>query len=186
MNASPTQMPLNLPNPLAARASLFLSTDGQPFTTSRAVADRFGKRHDNVVRDIVKLLAQMPDPQFSLLNFEEREFRDTRGKTRIEYRITHNGFAVLAMGFTGTDALAWKIAFLDAFNFMEAKLQERSAKYVRAMDTLHPCLRPVTEGTEQHLRRDAIGAPLGKSAASVTYHRRKARHLGLLPARGIA
>ena len=49
------QLALNLPNPLAARQSLFMSTDGQPFTTSRAVAERFGKKHFHVLRDIENL-----------------------------------------------------------------------------------------------------------------------------------
>ena len=69
------QLALALPNPLAARESLFLSTDGQPFTTSRAVAERFGKRHTEVLRTIQKLIADMPDPAFSERNFASAEYR---------------------------------------------------------------------------------------------------------------
>lgn len=180
------QFALNLPNPLAARQSLFLSTDGQPFTTSRAVAERFGKLHKNVLRDIEKLLADCPDPEFHRLNFEPVMYASEQGKgavqMRPEYQITHNGFAVLAMGFTGRDALAWKIAFLNAFNALEAALHARTARYAHALDQVRPCLRPVTEATEQGLSRAAIAGPLGKTPASITYHRRSARRLGLLAA----
>lgn len=176
------QLQLNLPNPLAARESLFLSTDGQPFTTSRAIAERFGKRHTEVLRAIQKLLADMPDPEFSERNFASAEYLDAQKKPRIEYRLTHDGFALLAMGFTGRDALAWKIAFLQAFNTLEAELRAKTARFARALDQVRPCLRPVTEATEQGLSRTAIGQQVGKSPASITYHRRSARRLGLLAA----
>ena len=44
--------------------------------------------------------------------------------------MTRDGFAILAMGFTGAEAMKWKEAFLDAFNKMEAALIER---YERAL-----------------------------------------------------
>lgn len=179
------QLALNLPNPLAARESLFLHHD-QPFTTSRAVAERFGKQHKDVLKAIKKLIADCPDPEFHRRNFAPVTYLDKAGKgarrTQPEYRLTHNGFAILAMGFTGADALAWKIAFLEAFNALEAELAARTARYAAALDQLRPCLRPVVEATEQGKSRADIAAPLGKSANSISYHRRSARRLGLLAA----
>ncbi|WP_432442364.1 Rha family transcriptional regulator, partial [Campylobacter coli] len=35
------------------------------------------------------------------------------------YNLTRDGFSLLAMGFTGKEALQWKILFIDAFNEME-------------------------------------------------------------------
>ena len=176
----PLQLALNLPGPMAARESLFLSTDGQPYTTSRAVAERFGKRHDNVIRDIETLLADLPDPAFSHLNFEAAKYLDAQKKPRTEYRLTHDAFALLAMGFTGRDALAWKVAFLQAFNAMETALHAKTSRYAAALNTLRPILRPIVEATEAGQSRSAIAAPLGKSCNAVTYHRRSARRLGLL------
>lgn len=176
------QLTLNLPNPLAARQALFLSTDGQPFTTSRAVAERFSKRHKNVLRDIEKLVATMPDPEFGRLNFEPSSYLNEQSKVQPEYRLTHDGFALLAMGFTGCDALAWKIAFLQAFNALEAELHARTTRFATALDQVRPMLRPVVEATEAGYSRTDIAGPLGKSPASVTYHRRTARRLGLLAA----
>ena len=175
-----SQIALNLPNPLAARESLFLSTNGEAFTTSRAIAERFGKRHDNVLKAIKKLLADSPDPKFNQLNFEFVNYRDSKGEPRPEYRLTHDGFAFLAMRFTGKEAMAWQIAFIQAFNALEAELRAKEARYAQALDQIRPALRPVVEGTEQGQKRADIAGPLGKSVHSVTYHRRKARELGLL------
>ncbi len=176
------QLTLALPNPLAARESLFLSTDGQPFTTSRAVAERFGKQHKDVLKAIKKLLAELSDPEFGRRNFAPSSYLNEQQKQQPEYRLTHDGFALLAMGFTGRDALAWKVAFLQAFNALEAELIARTARYAVALDSLKPNLRPTVEGTEAGQSRAVIGATLGKSTGAVSYHRRCARRLGLLAA----
>ena len=39
------------------------------------------------------------------------------------YDITRDGFAMLAMGFTGKEAARWKEAYISTFNAMEAKLR---------------------------------------------------------------
>ncbi len=51
-----------------------------------------------------------------------------------------------------------------------------------ALDHVRPFLRPIVEATEAGYARREIAEPLGKSPASVTYHRRAARRLGLLAA----
>lgn len=177
------QLALNIPNPLAARQALFLSTEGQPFTTSRAVAERFGKNHRDVLKAIKNLLAALPDPEFGRRNFAPSSYLNEQNKPQPEYRLTHDGFAFLAMRFTGAEAMAWQIAFLQAFNALEAELHARTERFAHALDQVRPALRPVVEGTEQGQSRAAIAEPLGKSANAITYHRRAARHLGLLPAR---
>lgn len=52
----------------------------------------------------------------------------TNGKGGVQsgtaYRMTREGFMLLAMGFTGKEALRWKLAFIAAFNRMEAELQK--------------------------------------------------------------
>lgn len=176
------QLTLALPNPLAAREVLFPGTDGHPCTTSRAVAERFGKQHKNVLRDIETLLADMPDPEFGRLNFEPSSYLNEQRKSQPEYRLTHDGFALLTMGFTGRDALAWKIAFLQAFNAMEAELHRLQGAKAQALDVLRPCLQPVIDGDRVGANRALIARYMGKSLGAVSYHRRVARRLGLLSA----
>lgn len=174
------QLTIHFPDPITARQSLFLSTDGQPFTTSRAIAERFGKQHKDVLRAIKKMLKDIPDSDFWQRNFAPRDYVDDRGKTYLEYHLNHDGFAVLVMGFTGEQALAWKIAFLEAFNQMENELKTNQERYLSALDRMHPPLRPIVEATKQGQNRKTIGEQVGKSVGAVTYHRRKARELGLL------
>ncbi len=171
---------LNFADPANARTSLFMSTDGVPFTTSRAIAERFGKKHKNVIQTIEKLLSKMPNPEFSRLNFQPRDYIDERGKKQPEYKLTHDGFAFLAMRFSGQQAMEWQIAFLTAFNQMEAEAKATQQRYAKVLDIVRPSLRPVTESAMQGESRASIAAVIGKSVGAVSYHRRCARQLGLL------
>lgn len=92
------------------------------YVSSKEVAERFEKRHDNVIRDIERL--QVPDT-FKNLNFEEIYDVDTYGRQQKTYLMTKDGFSILAFGFTGKQALGWKLMFLEAFNKMESYIKEK-------------------------------------------------------------
>jgi len=94
----------------------------QILTTSLLVAEKFDKRHDNVLREIQKIIETCPDKQFNALNFEAVNYTDAKGEKRPAYKLTRDGFVMLAMGFTGKKAFLWKIAFINAFNRMDAQL----------------------------------------------------------------
>ncbi|MDR1889630.1 MAG: Rha family transcriptional regulator [Zoogloeaceae bacterium] len=183
--------------------TLLVSREGdRVFTTSRKVAEHFHKRHDHVLRDIEKLIAgdTINRPkigeidehdnrlvrQFGESNFGRAVYLDGRNREQTEYHLTEEGFALLAMGFTGAKALVWKIKFLAAFRQMERDLARRTARFAAALDVVRPNLRPVTEATEAGQNRQSIAAALGKSANAITYHRRQARRFGLLEDRRAA
>ena len=102
---------------------VFMKND-QEWTTSLDVADKFGRRHDNVLSAISNLKKDTPE-DFSLLNFKERDYQDSRGKVQEMFEMTRDGFALLAMGFTGKTATAWKIKYIAAFNKMERIASDR-------------------------------------------------------------
>lgn len=104
-------------------ALVTLSADRAVRTTSRIVAQVFGKEHRNVLQSIRKL--ETPD-EFNLLNFEQIEFKDDKGRTFPEYTMTRDGFMFLVMGFTGAKAVGMKLKFIEAFNAMEAKLAKQN------------------------------------------------------------
>ena len=98
---------------------------GRPATTSLEVANFFGKRHDNICRDIRGLIESTPE-NFRVLNFEET-FRTIPGPNNSERQETYfilyrDGFMLLVMGYTGKKALAMKLAYIEAFNRMEEEL----------------------------------------------------------------
>ncbi len=95
---------------------------GKPTTTSLDVAKHFRKRHDNVLRDIKNL--ECPE-DFALLNFEECSRTGANNRPEPYVRMTRDGFTLLCMGFTGKEAMHWKIAYINAFNKIEQVLIEQ-------------------------------------------------------------
>lgn len=102
--------------------------DGKMFTTSLIVAQAFEKNHYDVLKAISNLECS---PEFNERNFTAVEYKDAKGEMRPAYRLTRDGFAFLAMGFTGKKAAAWKETFLEAFNAMEAALLARQPEEPR-------------------------------------------------------
>lgn len=107
----------------------FVAADGDElFTDSAKVAAVFGKRHTNVLRAIRELLDQLPVDDHAL-NFEPMVLDVEIGSGAIRrdpaYRITRDGFALLAMGFTGKKALFFKRAYIKAFNAMAAHIKNQ-------------------------------------------------------------
>ena len=88
-------------------------------TDSRRVAKHFKRPHKNVLRAFDALECS---PEFSRLNFEPREFIDSRGKRQREICMTKDGFMFLVMGFTGAEAAKIKEAYICAFNAMADQL----------------------------------------------------------------
>jgi len=91
-------------------------------TTSLIVAERFGKRHDTVLRAIKNMECS---DSFNRRNFAVVEYSDAKGEKRPMYQITRDGFSFLAMGFTGKKAAQFKEDFINAFNLMEQTLLNR-------------------------------------------------------------
>ena len=105
--------------------------DEEVYTTSRIVAEKFGKRHDHVVRDIEATISTINDAQVienkdfpkigEIKNdyFVESSYTDNLGRTYKEYLITEDGLALLVMGFGGVNAMRIKLKFVAEFNRMK-------------------------------------------------------------------
>lgn len=99
---------------------LVIAQQGDVFTTSRKVAELFGKEHRNVLRAIRSLDC---DEKFAALNFELTDFIDKNGVSRPEYLMTKDGMVFLVMGFTGKKAAQFKLLYIRAFNWMAEKIR---------------------------------------------------------------
>lgn len=93
-----------------------LNETGNATTTSRKIAETFGKQHAHVLRDIQNLECSK---EFNESNFGLVNYKDQKGELRPEYLITRDGFSFLAMGFTGKKASEFKEMYIKAFNAME-------------------------------------------------------------------
>ena len=118
-------MALSLP---CASAPVLAIIGGQPTTSSTEVARYFGRRHRDVLRAIENLMADLPaDDRVRNFAHTVESRPNPSGGTPIEspaYFLTRDGFTLLAMGFTGKRALGFKLAYIDAFNRMEATIAE--------------------------------------------------------------
>ena len=90
-------------------------------TDSRKVAAAFGKQHAHVMRDIGRIMAQLPD-EFSQSIFGSAEYTDRQGKTRPMYEMNKDGFMLLTMGYATPEAMKIKVAYIQAFNAMRRRL----------------------------------------------------------------
>ena len=154
------------------------------YTTSVKIAEHFGKEHRDVLRAIRRVMDDTPSDEL-LRNFaQQSETYMLKGKLRQRpiYELTHDGFAVVAMGFTGPEAMAWKWKFLAAFRQQEVELADMQTRYLAVLDVARPGLRTVVKDFEDGLPRSDTAAWLGKSVGAVSYRRRQARSHGLLPA----
>jgi Rha family phage regulatory protein len=96
---------------------VFEQAEGGVFTDSKTIAEVFGKRHDNVMSKI-----REKEHLFGRLNFKESSYINEQNKEQPMYLLDRDFFSFIVMGFTGTEADQWKLAYIKAFNMMEKRL----------------------------------------------------------------
>lgn len=95
--------------------------DNQIVVSSRQVAEHFGKEHKHVLENIREIIKA---ENSALTYFYESTYKAGTGKSYPEYIMNRDGFTLLAMGFTGKEALQWKMKYIAAFNEMEQTLAQ--------------------------------------------------------------
>lgn len=113
-------MPDTEKNPLPPKPVVF-AADGKALANSRDVATHFGKAHGHVMRSIRNLLSE--EPRLGQSNFGLTMHADSQGKAQPTFDMDRTGFSLLALGFTGSRALKFRIAYVEAFDAMEAALR---------------------------------------------------------------
>jgi anti-repressor protein len=101
--------------------NLTIVSNGQVVVNSRRVSEDFGKQHKDVLESIRDILAA----ENSATKFFSESTFDNRGKKYPEYLMNRDGFSLLVMGFTGKEALQWKLKYIQAFNEMESQLSPK-------------------------------------------------------------
>lgn len=138
------------------RQPVVFAREGEVFATSRDIAAFFDRRHDDVLKAIRNLISSAPE--LGVRNFAETPYVEpTTGQTYRMYEMDRDGFTLLAMGFTGSKALKWKLRYIEAFKAMEAELR-RVAQTGPAIDLNDPAqlrglLLNYSEKAEQLERR---------------------------------
>lgn len=124
---------------------VFKGRNDQVLTNSLLVAEKFGKRHADVIRSIDNIL----NTEDELLNakmrlaFVSTTYEDSTGKSNPAYIMNQKGFSILVMGWNGIKALKFKNEFYDAFEAME-----RSLKEIKTPQTYAEALRRLADEVE--------------------------------------
>lgn len=118
----------------------------QIVTTSREIAKTFNKRHDHILRDIDALKKDVPN--FGEMFFESTE-EDSYGRLQRMFFMNRDGFSLLAMGFTGSDAMKWKVNYIKAFNAMEEELNSPEQIMARALRVADETIKKLTVDVER-------------------------------------
>lgn len=108
---------------------------GIPCVSSLQVAEDFGKKHKNVIQAIESLIKASAENSANIQSmFIESQYDDNYSRKQKCYDLTRDGFSLLVMGFTGKEALDWKLRYIDAFNRMEqtVKAQPNMIEQLRA------------------------------------------------------
>jgi Rha family phage regulatory protein len=95
--------------------------EGQPSCFSYDIAKDFNKAHKDVLRVIDRVRDECGE-EFDRRNFAPVDYLDAKGRSFRAYRMSRDGFSLVVMGFTGSDAMAWKVKYIAAFNAMASEL----------------------------------------------------------------
>ena len=119
---------------------VFKGQNDQVLTNSLLVAEKFGKEHSKVMRDIENLSCSN---EFRAANFGVPSYISLQNKELPMYVITKDGFSFLIMGYTGKKAGLFKEEYIKAFNTME-----RSLKEIKTPQTYAEALRRLADEVE--------------------------------------
>lgn len=120
--------------------------------TSLDVAETFGKEHRHVLRDIKELPC---DREFHVSNFGHISYKDSYGRDQPMYIMTRDGFTLLVMGYTGDEAMRFKIAYINQFNQMEETIRKRIVERERGIAVRNALTNALQVSEEQRMHGHA-------------------------------
>ena len=118
------------------------------------VAEKFGKEHKNVLQSIDNLIAENSAVK---IMFKISSYKSGNGQSYRKFYMNRDGFSLLAMGFTGREALEWKLQYIRAFNQMENFIREKSTQMwveTRKQESLLEKQKPIQSRNLLSMQRD--------------------------------
>jgi len=141
--------------------TLVFENNGSPVTSSVLVAAKFGKDHRHVLESVRNMTAE----NSALLSmFAEATYMSSQNKELPMYLINQDGFALLAMGFTGKKALNFKLEYINAFNNMKSMLNSDDYILERSQQILQGRLQQIRAQLNQ------AQTTIEQQAVKVEYH----------------
>lgn len=135
---------------------VFKSDKGNPVTNSLLVAEKFGRRHSDVIKAIEQHIEDLKSTDEKIRWFIESTYCDGKGEYRKMYVMNRDGFSLLVMSFNNTkDVLRFKIDFIEAFNKMEKAIKESGLYQFEIPHSFADALRLAAEQQEKIERQNA-------------------------------
>lgn len=96
----------------------------QPATSSMDIAARFGKNHKDVLKAIrnLEIDADSHERNFAPIEIDV-EIRKGVFRKSPGFLMSETGFQLLGFGFTGTEAMKWKLRYIEAFRLLRERIQ---------------------------------------------------------------
>lgn len=95
------------------------------WVSSREIAKLFGKEHKDVLASIREQIIPNISIEFTERNFPLSKYKDSTGRKLPEYLLNRKSFSMVVMGFTGKKAMAFKEAYIEAFEQMATVIDTR-------------------------------------------------------------
>lgn len=115
---------------------VFKGQNGQVLTNSLLIAEKFGKEHQHVLRDIRTLIEGMSEIGDTPMFVESTYINEQNKQEYPIFIMNRDGFTLLTMGFNGKKALKFKLEYIAAFNAMEKALKEQQNKKLSGAEFL--------------------------------------------------
>jgi Rha family phage regulatory protein len=107
----------------STRLKLVTLKNNKAITTSLKIAEKFGKRHDNVLRSIKNLIKK------GAKGFILSEYTNKCNVEHPMYTINKDSFIALSMGYTGRKAYKIKETYLNKFAQIEKQALQCNKNY---------------------------------------------------------
>lgn len=127
-------------------------------TDSLTIAETFQKNHKDILKSINNLECS---EEFRQRNFAPSSYKSIQNKELPKYLITQDGFTMLVMGYTGSEAMKFKEMYINEFNRMRIELENRDKPAIPrsfaealqlAADLQRETERLAIENTEKQLK----------------------------------
>ncbi|RID87084.1 Rha family transcriptional regulator [Peribacillus asahii] len=121
-------------------------------TDSLTVAEVFGKRHDNVMTDIVnqiEKLNQADEAEWGALNFQEAQYQHSQNKQWYsKFNLTEDAFTLVAMSYVTPEAMKMKVKFIQEFKRMREHIEQNKVVPLSKDQALVTVLRTTADLVE--------------------------------------
>lgn len=122
--------------------------------TSNEVAVMVGRRHDQVLRDIAKIIEHLTDHKSVASDlFIESTYEDSTGRSLPNYLLTKKGCELYATRMTGSKGTQFALSYIERFNEMESHIKAQALKIPETPEEALELMFEFQKGTKEKVAK---------------------------------